>query len=174
MTSPSVLVLGVGAVGIVLVWSAVHGANVTSSLKDLLSGKAPSAPGTDPALLTPGDATAAPAGTASMGKTPTGNRQIGQMQAAAYGWNTGAQWDALDKLWTRESGWNNLAENPSSGAYGIPQSLPYSKMPQAAWPARYGGQSDPVAQIQWGLSYIAGRYGDPVNAWAHETSAGWY
>jgi len=102
------------------------------------------------------------------------NQQIGKLQAAAYGWGSGQQWTDLVQLWNRESGWNNTAENPSSGAYGIPQALPYSKMPKAAWPPRYGGRADPTAQIGWGLAYIKGRYGSPSAAWAHEGSAGWY
>ena len=56
--------------------------------------------------------------------------QLGRVMAAAHGW-TGAQFNALNELWTRESGWNPLAKNASSGAYGIPQSLPASKMASA-------------------------------------------
>lgn len=107
------------------------------------------------------------------GGSPKGNKALGQSMAAAMGW-TGAEWDALDKLWTRESSWNNRADNPSSHAYGIPQSLPYSKMPQMAWPESAGGSSDAAAQISWGLTYIQGRYGTPVMAWAHEQANGWY
>ena len=55
------------------------------------------------------------------------NRQIGQQMAARYGW-TGAQWAALEKLWTGESNWNHLARNPSSGAYGIPQCVDLDTM----------------------------------------------
>lgn len=89
--------------------------------------------------------------------------------AAQYGW-TGNDWDCLVKLWTRESSWLWYAENPSSGAYGIPQSLPPEKM--AAFGANY--REDAAAQIDWGLSYIAGRYGSPSQAWAHSESVGWY
>jgi len=79
-------------------------------------------------------------------------------------------WPALLALWTRESGWNRFARNPSSGAYGIPQALPPSKMgPDANPPVSSAG-----AQIMWGLNYIAGRYGNPGTAWAHETAFGWY
>jgi hypothetical protein len=102
------------------------------------------------------------------------NEAIGRSLATSYGWSAGAQWQALANLWTRESGWNNTAQNASSGAYGIPQALPYSKMPKSAWPASAGGQSDPSSQIGWGLGYIRDRYGSPLSAWAHELSAGWY
>jgi hypothetical protein len=118
-------------------------------------------------------------GNQSAGVTPgTGsaaaNQNTGKLLAAAYGWSSGQNWDDLVKLWNQESGWNNQAENPSSGAYGIPQALPYSKMPKAAWPPRYGGKADPTSQISWGLSYIKGRYGSPSAAWAHEVANNWY
>ena len=88
--------------------------------------------------------------------------------AAQRGW-TGNEWNCLVKLWNRESRWLWYAENPS-GAYGIPQSLPGSKM--AAFGADW--RNDAAVQIDWGLSYIAQRYGSPSQAWAHSESAGWY
>ena len=96
-------------------------------------------------------------------------RSIGQQMAAARGW-TGEQWTCLEALWTRESGWNHLAQNPSSGAYGIPQALPGSKMGSAGsdW------ATNPATQIEWGLGYIADRYGTPCGAWGHSESVGWY
>jgi hypothetical protein len=109
----------------------------------------------------------APAGTAPA--NATGSVSIGQQMAAAMGW-TGLQWNDLYALWMRESGWNYQARNASSGAYGIPQSLPADKMASAGsdW------QSNPATQIKWGLGYIHDRYGSPAGAWAHEGSAGWY
>lgn len=92
---------------------------------------------------------------------------LGRAMAAARGW-TGAEWNALNMLWTRESGWNPRARNPSSGAFGIPQALPPGKMGAAAVAGNAG------AQIAWGLNYIAGRYGDPINAWRHEVAMNWY
>jgi TP901 family phage tail tape measure protein len=89
-------------------------------------------------------------------------------------WGGGPFWTAWDMLWNRESGWNQFASNPSSGAYGIPQSLPYTKMPKAAWPASAGGSSNVRAQETWGIGYIGGRYGNPSNAWDHEIAFGWY
>ncbi|HKA97610.1 MAG TPA: hypothetical protein VKD66_15185, partial [Streptosporangiaceae bacterium] len=90
-----------------------------------------------------------------------------------FGWS-GMQILPLGALWTRESGWNRFATNPSSGAYGIPQALPFTKMPVAAWPLWAGGQSSAAAQIGWGEPYIAQRYGTPAGAWAHEQAFGWY
>ena len=80
------------------------------------------------------------------------------------------QFGCLDLLWTRESNWNPLAHNPSSGAHGIPQSLPGSKMASvgADW------YSNPVTQITWGLGYIQDRYGSPCSAWGHSQATGWY
>jgi hypothetical protein len=89
--------------------------------------------------------------------------------AAGYGW-TGAQWDCLDWLWTRESGFRMVWNTAGSGAYGIPQALPASKMAAAGadW------MTNPVTEIRWGLNYIRSRYGSPCGAWAHETAVSWY
>jgi hypothetical protein len=96
---------------------------------------------------------------------------LGRAMAAQRGW-TGTQWDALYQLWQRESGWNRLARNPSSGAYGIPQALPPSKMGPAANPPT----SSAAAQIAWGLGYIASVYGNPVAAYSKwlSRSPHWY
>ncbi|MDR7383933.1 ubiquitin-like domain-containing protein [Promicromonospora iranensis] len=101
---------------------------------------------------------------------PSGSvKEIGQQMAAARGW-TGQEWTCLEMLWERESGWNHQAANPSSGAYGIPQALPGSKMGSAGsdW------ATNPATQIKWGLGYIADRYGTPCGAWGHSESVGWY
>jgi cell wall-associated NlpC family hydrolase len=86
---------------------------------------------------------------------------LGRMMAATYGW-TGSQFDALYKLWMRESGWNQNAQNPSSGAAGIPQDITGNF---------HGGAA---GQIAWGLNYILHRYGSPIAAWNHELATGWY
>lgn len=80
------------------------------------------------------------------------------------------EWNCLYNLWARESGWRVEAYNASSGAGGIPQALPFSKI--AAFGADY--ETNPVTQINWGLSYISGRYGTPCGAWAHSEDVGWY
>lgn len=86
-----------------------------------------------------------------------------------FGWGQD-QMSCLDALWTRESGWDYTAENPSSGAYGIPQSLPGSKMGTVAadW------QTNPLTQIRWGLGYIQASYGSPCGANSHSLSVGHY
>ena len=96
-------------------------------------------------------------------------RDIGQALLAEFGFSSD-QFGCLDSLWTRESGWNTYADNPSSSAYGIPQALPGSKMSSAGadW------ATNPVTQIRWGLGYIQDRYGSPCGAWSHSESYGWY
>lgn len=96
-------------------------------------------------------------------------RNIAKQQLTERGWNDD-QFRCLVALWQKESRWNPYAANPSSGAYGIPQALPGSKMSSAGedW------QTNPATQIRWGLGYIEGRYGDPCGAWGHSQSVGWY
>jgi hypothetical protein len=105
----------------------------------------------------PGATGIPPAGVAPGGGN---NRLLGQKLAAARGW-TGAQWQCLDQLWQHESGWNHLAENPSSGAYGIVQALPPDKMATVGpdW------RTNAATQIRWGLNYLGQRYGSPCAAW---------
>jgi hypothetical protein len=79
------------------------------------------------------------------------------------------QYSCLNELWMRESGWRWNAAN-ASGAYGIPQALPGSKMASAGsdW------LTNPATQIKWGLGYIRSMYGTPCGAWSHEVADGWY
>lgn len=100
---------------------------------------------------------------------PGSNRALGRELAAARGWGDD-QFQCLDNLWTRESNWRHTAENKSSGAYGIPQSLPGSKMGSVASDWR----TNPATQIEWGLNYIKGRYATPCGAWGAFQSKGWY
>lgn len=99
----------------------------------------------------------------------SGNRKTGcaLMIQAGFGID---QFPCLDKLWKRESGWNSRAENSSSGAYGIPQALPGSKMASEGSDWR----TNAATQIKWGLGYIEGRYDSPCGAWSHSESVGWY
>lgn len=86
-----------------------------------------------------------------------------------YSWDDSQQ-SCLVSLWNRESNWVWSATNPSSGAYGIPQSLPASKMSTSG--ADY--MDNPYTQIDWGLGYISDRYSTPCGAWSHEVTYGWY
>ncbi|MEO9129330.1 G5 domain-containing protein [Gardnerella vaginalis] len=101
--------------------------------------------------------------------TPEQAKLYAQAACAQLGW-TGAMWEDLVKLWTKESNWRWNAENKSSGAYGIPQSLPADKMASAGanW------HEDASIQITWGLSYIRSKYGNPSEAWKHSQEIGWY
>ena len=87
----------------------------------------------------------------------------------SYGWSD-YDWECLVKLWNRESGWNPNAVNRRSGACGIPQSLPCSKMASAGSDYRTNYRT----QVRWGLNYIKNRYGSPANAWGHSQRTGWY
>ncbi|MBO0813629.1 MAG: hypothetical protein J2P30_00520 [Actinobacteria bacterium] len=110
----------------------------------------------------------------AMGPTSASARQAqayARSRLGAFGWGAG-QMPPLIALWNGESGWNRLARNPSSGAYGIPQALPASKMGAAANPPR----SSAGAQINWGLGYIRSTYGSPgaaYSAWSGR-SPHWY
>ena len=99
----------------------------------------------------------------------------GSAQAVAHGMVLARGWgedqfSCLVALWNKESGWRVNAANSSSGAYGIPQALPGSKMGSAGsdW------ATNPATQITWGLGYISGRYGTPCGAWGHSQAVGWY
>jgi hypothetical protein len=98
----------------------------------------------------------------------SGNRATGCAITLERGYDL-EQFACLELLWSKESGWNELAEN-SIGAYGIPQSYPGSKMASEGddW------RTNPVTQILWGLGYIEGKYGTPCDAWAYSEAEGFY
>ena len=98
----------------------------------------------------------------------TGARAIAAGLLAQYGMSA-ADFGCIDALWSGESGWNVHASNPS-GAYGIPQALPGSKMSSAGpdW------QNNAETQIKWGLNYIKQRYGSGCAAWSFKQGHGWY
>ncbi|MCK8477009.1 phospholipase [Microbacterium aurugineum] len=101
--------------------------------------------------------------------TPEGAKATArQLMSSTYGWG-GDQFSCLDSLWNKESGWNYQAYNPS-GATGIPQALPGSKMASAGsdW------QTNAATQVAWGLGYISSVYGTPCSAWAHSQAVNWY
>ena len=131
-------------------------------------------------LVGTGDATAPSASLAAASSAPAAEtvaagtdaasaQAVARSMMGSYGWGDD-QFSCLVSLWNRESSWNYQAENASSGAYGIPQALPGSKMGSvgADW------RTNPTTQIVWGLGYISGRYGSPCSAWAHSEATGWY
>lgn len=100
---------------------------------------------------------------------PGSAKEIGLMQVQQLGWEYN-EYSCLVKLWDRESNWRWNALNKSSGAYGIPQALPASKMASAGddW------LTNPATQIKWGLKYIENRYRTPCGALAHSDEHNWY
>ena len=124
---------------------------------------------TDPAKRAALGLTAGPAVGGQESLSQQDPQTIAEALLPTFGFDS-SQMSCLVPLWMGESGWRWNAENASSGAYGIPQALPGSKMATA------GGdwQSNPVTQIKWGLGYIAERYGSPCGAWGFKQSNGWY
>ncbi|WP_227904460.1 coiled-coil domain-containing protein [Arthrobacter zhangbolii] len=125
---------------------------------------APVAP--SPAPVAPAPAPPAPVAPVN---DPAGAQNYAAGRMASFGWD-GNEFRCLVNLWNRESNWRTNAANPYSGAYGIPQSLPGSKMAThgADWQTNYR------TQINWGLDYIKYRYGSPCAAWAHSEEVNWY
>ena len=118
----------------------------------------------------PAASSPAPASSGSRQAVASGSPQlIARRMLGSFGW-PGSEFGCLDPLWAAESGWSVTATNPSTGAYGIPQAMPGSKMASA------GGdwQTDAATQIRWGLGYIRGSYGTVCAAWRHEQAYGWY
>ena len=136
-----------------------------------------------PKLASPAEIAAANPNSGSTGSTGSGGivyvtstppdpgsaQSIAYNMMASFGFSPTTFFGCLKDIWNRESGWRYDAENPS-GAYGIPQALPGSKMSSAGadW------QTNPATQIKWGLGYIQQVYGSPCAAWSHEQSTGWY
>jgi hypothetical protein len=104
---------------------------------------------------------------------------IAKEMMPSYGWSVSGQFGCLDELWIRESGWNRLAMNPGSGAFGIAQALGHGLSGTGGtygnqYPSRAANDGDTAAQEKWGLTYVEDTYGSPCGAWAHETARGWY
>lgn len=124
--------------------------------------------GPDPAQAAQAAAQAAAEAQAAA-NTPDGARAAAQqIMASEYGWGDD-QFQCLNSLWNKESGWNYQAYNPS-GATGIPQALPGGKMASAGddW------ETNAVTQVRWGLGYISSVYGTPCSAWGHSQATNWY
>lgn len=180
--------------GAVLLWSGLTGKSWSLVLKDIIQGKNPAGEPQKQAITgqvaygySPGIFPGNPPIGAISGKS---NQQIAQGLLGAYGWSP-SEMIPLIALWTSESGWNPLARNSSSGAFGIAQALGHGT-PGAAAPngtneygAQYGlttaqaraaNEGDPVQQIRWGMGYIHASYGTPSRAWAawQSRSPHWY
>lgn len=134
---------------------AVKNSNLPEGWEDVkqLPGRDGSGPVTKPA--TPATSASIPLGS---GDPRTLGRSLNAVQFGDQ------HWPSLLALWNKESNWNPGARNRSSGACGIPQALPCSKIPDMST----------QGQIEWGLQYIESRYGNPSNAWRFWLSHGWY
>ena len=105
-----------------------------------------------------------------LARQPDGAREIAKsLIAANYTWSE-KQFTCLDQLWTKESHWNYKARNKVSGAHGIAQALPATKMEVVGTDWR----TNPVTQITWGLKYIKERYNTPCAAWSKFKRSNWY
>ena len=168
--------LAMTVAGGIFLWSGIKGTSILATLQNVIKGHGPS---TVQTTAISGDSSGDTGGNGSSGSGgDTGahdagaqhNQNLARILLAPLGFTTGSNWQSLLKLWNQESGWNNAAVNPTSGATGIPQALPPTKMPKAA----QSPQFDPTEQIIWGGTYILGRYGTPDKAWEHEQQFGWY
>ena len=105
-----------------------------------------------------------------LARDPDGAREVAKsLMEEKYGWGD-KQYACLDDLWIKESNWNYRASNKRTGAHGIPQALPATKMDSAGTDWR----TNPVTQISWGLRYIEVRYDTPCKAWAKFKRSNWY
>ncbi|KRO36280.1 MAG: hypothetical protein ABR54_02800 [Actinobacteria bacterium BACL15 MAG-120619-bin91] len=105
-----------------------------------------------------------------LARTPFGAKKVAKsILIDEYGFNE-RQYNCLNELWTQESNWNYKSRNKVSGAHGIPQALPASKMNIISTDWR----TNPVTQIRWGLRYISIRYETPCKAWAKHKRSNWY
>lgn len=163
-------VFAVGGIGVLLVWSGISNKSFLTSVRDIVQGVEPT-PGPTTPLLSTSSAVSGEGGVTATGGNPSGgtdaqNQALGQSMAQAYGWGSGAEWTALNNVAMRESGWSDTAANPSSDARGIAQNI-------NGWSSNYQ-EGNAAQQIAWMLGYIKQRYGDPIGAWNHELSEGWY
>ena len=179
------------AVGGVVLWSGIKGTTISSTFRGLLKGQAPAAgSGQEPiaAAAAPADSSGGGGYAAAAGSGSSSNGSAALQQAAkAYGWDKGAEWNALVYVEMREAGFSATARNASSGALGLAQALGHGTAGTAGTLGNeYGGygltdaqaklanSGDAWWQAVWMVNYIHSAYGDPVRAAAHERSQNWY
>lgn len=182
--APAQRVAAVAVAGILVAGIATTGQAGTPSAEAVSDVKAPTAVTANaaanlsfvrvasssiPAEKKPGSTTNSASSEIQAVNDPSAAQAFAGSQLGNFGWDQG-QMSCLTSLWNRESSWKTTAENPSSLAYGIAQSLPAEKM--ASTGADY--RTNYKTQITWGLGYIKDRYGSPCGAWGHSQSVGWY
>ena len=143
-------------------------ASATVALQEAFTAAQEKKAADDAAAAAAAEAEAAAAALASANTVDGAKATAQQMMSSRYGWGAD-QFSCLNSLWNKESGWNYQAYNPS-GATGIPQALPGSKMASEGsdW------QTNAATQIAWGLGYISSVYGSPCSAWGHSQAMNWY
>lgn len=163
------------SIGILFVYGGVKGYSPVVAIENLIKGRNPSENQSSQSLVAsnsniPNSGIGVSSGTSASAAQQTAKALATQMGHAD--WTTGQQWSDWVSLWNGESGWRWNAQNPSSGAYGIPQSLPADKMASAGADWR----TNPATQIKWGITYIADTYGSPSAAYAawQSRSPHWY
>jgi hypothetical protein len=192
--------LTAAAVGSVFVYGGLKGKSPLQVLVGIVQGQSPkqalASQGIGSSITVPtqgsGVDTTTPGGVGSASNLPTGGnvQQILKNAAAARGWDTGAQWQALNNIEMNEAGYQPTVKNSSSGALGIAQALGHGNSHTAGTLGNeYGGyglsnaqavaanSGDAAPQAVWMVNYIASRYGNPVNAWAqyhHADGSKWY
>lgn len=192
--------LAVAAAGTLFLYAGIKGKSVLATFQSVLTGQSPGnvpatnligGSGSSNAPVNQTTANQAAIGIASGGKvsgtSSIQNMGLAQLVASTYGWGSGQEFADLTHLINQESGGNPNATNPTSGAYGIGQALGHGTSSTAGSVTnQYGGygvpdatcraanSGDAQAQLIWMMAYIQQTYGDPINAWAHEVSAGWY
>lgn len=175
LDGPGIAAIGIGAV---FLWGGIKGYSPLKAFQNLVTGTNPNTGQSTSALTAP----QAPTATISSGginvgpiSNPTSNsaaanQALAKQLAVSLGhpdWTTGQNWSDWVALWNQESGWSITAANPTSDARGIAQNINgYNNTDYKA--------GDAVSQITWGINYIAGRYGSPSAAEAHERAFNWY
>lgn len=190
ISGPALAFIGAGTI---FMYSGIKGTSVLAETLAIIQGKTPvGQPQTNPiipsAAATTSDNTSN--STISTGSVPDTNnaKQALKNAAAAKGWDTGAEWTALDAIEMQEAGYNPTNTNPSSKAYGLAQSLGhgFAGGPASNGINEYGGygltpdqsrsasSGDPTYQAVWMVNYIASRYGDPIAAEKFHLQNNWY
>jgi hypothetical protein len=165
--------LGAIATGSLLAYAGIRGFSILKAAQNVVQGVKPNAGQTSATISAPAGTT----GYVDTGVSPAGgsidtsgndkaNEALGKLLAAPYGWATGAQWAAINWIFTDESHWSDTVKNPNSDAAGIAQNI------NGFGPGYEDGNA--AQQILWGYNYIKERYGTPVAAQAFHEANGWY
>lgn len=173
--------------GLVFVYAGLKGYSIPHTIQTIIQGNSPA---NQQQIAPIGDSGSPGTSDSGTGSVVSGGsaQAVLQKTAAQFGWGSGAQWQALQNIEMGEAGFNPQAKNPTSGAYGLAQSLghPFPGGPASNGVNEYGGEGlspaqsraasegDPAPQALWMCRYIQERYGDPTAAWAFHQAHDWY